>query len=253
MTSRITIRRITTSWLTVALVAMLAAGVAPDTASADPIGNLAIINPDGERQAITSGDQNTEFVVQPPDGSVCPGDTQHDGWQLVGFIIPEDDDPSTQIFTALGPVERYVGDVTRRLALYRLERAPVGLANLPRNSVAGEPARIPAIPTLTFQQPATLGLAGGRYQLGIGCLHEGADLGDYWTAVVSITRPTDLKSTELTWTVEVAAPAPESSSSLSSLALVAAAAGFAAIGVVIFRTNIRTSRRRSRRAFRKDT
>jgi len=236
----------------VSLVTLLATGVSHDTVGAEPTGDLAIVSPDGDRNSITSGDQNTQFVVELPEGSVCPGDTQHDGWQLVGFIIPADDDPTAQVFTALGPKDRYVGDVTRRLALYRLERAPVGLANLPRNDVAGEPALIPSIPTLTFQQPATLGLAGGRYQLGVGCVHEGIDLGDYWTAIVSVTRPTDLKSVDLTWTVEVAA-APSSSNSSSSLALVAVAAGVAAIGAVIVSTKIRSNRRRTRRAIRRDT
>ncbi|MCE9621108.1 MAG: hypothetical protein K8R99_02050 [Actinomycetia bacterium] len=225
--------------VTGALLVLVAAGVPSVVAQAAPsvpTASLAIVNPSDASQAITDGDENTQFVVRPPDGASCPGDTRHDGWQLAGFILPEEEDPATQIYTALGPVERYIDDVTRRLALYRVERSPVGLANLPLNDVAGKPARIPAIPTLSFQQVATLGLAGGRYQLGIACVFDGTQLGDYWTAIVTITRPTDLKSTELSWTVEVAAPAPESSdSSSTTLLVVAVVVGAAAIGFVILR------------------
>lgn len=207
-----------TTWSMVTLATLAPAGIPGVIAHAGATGSLGLVSPDAARGAVTSGDQLTPFVIEPPAGAACPGDTQHDGWQLVGFILPADDDPTKQVYTTLGPTDRYVGDVTRRLALYRAERAPVGLANLPRNDSAGEPGRIPSIPTLTFQQPATLGLAGGRYQLGIGCVHD-TDLGDYWTAIVDISRPADLKSVELTWTVVQAAPVKESSSGSSSTAL----------------------------------
>ncbi|MEI7546940.1 MAG: hypothetical protein WCK21_02620 [Actinomycetota bacterium] len=241
-----------TMWMVVTALTLVAAGLPDAIAHAGATGSLAVVDPDAGKGAVTSGDQLTEFVVKLPDGSTCPGDTQHDGWQLVGFIIPADDDPTALVFTTLGPTERYIDGVTRRLALYRVERSPVGLANLPRNEVADKPGRIPAIPPLTFAQPATLGLAGGRYQIGIGCVHEGIDLGDYWTAIVDITRPAELTSTELTWTVVQAAPASAKSS--DSSAMVPVIVGVACLlGVGYFvsasrRRNAASSRQQVRRA-----
>ena len=50
-----------------------------------------------------SGGSATQFSVDLPKDSMCPGDSENDNWRLQTFIIPGDVDPGTLTYSVIGP------------------------------------------------------------------------------------------------------------------------------------------------------
>jgi hypothetical protein len=158
-------------------------------------------------EQVERGGSLTEFSLEPPPQSVCPGDSEHDSWRVQTFLVPGDVDPGTLTW-ASGPRS----DTATVYPMYDTFTQPVIEGLLIRNEVAGQPARISTRPAMNFGVFVPKGtLSPGTYKVGLACSWYGAT-GNYWDTEIIITSSPDDEPAGLTWRL---ASAPDSAPAAS--------------------------------------
>lgn len=87
------VRRAVTA-LAVATVAVLTSSVVAQAATA---GTATIIEP-GLQVALNSGGSRTLYGVELPNGASCPGDTEHQGYHVFSYLVPQGVSPTAVSF-----------------------------------------------------------------------------------------------------------------------------------------------------------
>jgi hypothetical protein len=140
---------------------------------------------------ITSGDEESLFVLTPPAGAACPGDTRNDGWFVSSFLVPL----STEIDGLGWGMDFPLGEGNRAM---RTDAGSLYGADVTQeNPVAGSPGIIKPGPAVTFGQwPEGFEVEPGQYRVGIACTYLGV-AERYWDAEVVVTsagsEPTDIE------------------------------------------------------------
>ncbi|MEO0495340.1 MAG: hypothetical protein AAF081_18185 [Actinomycetota bacterium] len=167
----------------------------PAGAVNDFAGILAVREPSGLNPALkTSGAAADEFTLTPPaSDNACSGDTASDGYQVNGFILSSDQDPTTLVFDTIFGVADGAG-VRRGL--------PKGTGFAIGASAASEPLGL-----VTDNGPFNLGLWSasdlpeGDYLIGLACAFENNTIIDkFWYAEFTITHDAGDPG-GFTWTV----------------------------------------------------
>jgi hypothetical protein len=220
-------------------VAFVAGSVPPVSAATGGYLGSLTVTAENSRNQISSGDENTQFLLLPPAGAMCPGDSAHDAWRINGYIIPANESIETTPLDGDGPSPILdANGIGHRMALYT-RRRPYHWKFLPANDRAGLPAIVPAIPPFAMWDAARLRLAAGSYVMGVGCDFDGV-VKQYWQVPVEIVRPDGPKGTTLKWSVPLdkqSSVLPNQSSStlgwvLVGLAGVVVAGGAGLVGLV---------------------
>jgi len=186
-------------------------------------GTVTITSPDGI--PLSAGGSSTPFTVQFPESSTCPGDSANDDWRVQSFMIPADDDPGAIEYGFSGP-----GGI--QFPLFAADTRPYAHQLLPINAGAGQPARIPAAPAMTFTIFPAGAIAMGEYRIGIACTYF-RSTAKYWDTEIVLTESSSDAPSKFEWRVvgapvdAVEAASLESGSSSRALPI---AAG---IGVVV--------------------
>lgn len=200
----------------------------PDVGPAADAGDVVITSPDGT--PLANGGSITPFTLQIPEGSTCPGDSANDDWRVQSFMIPVDDDP--------GEIEYgFSGPEGTQFPLFAADTRPYAHQLLPVNAGAGQPARIPDLPAMTFTIFPAGAIAMGTYRVGIACTYFRATA-TYWDAQIVLTESADDIPSQFVWSVvDAPADAVDASSldegSNRTVWILTAVAGAVAVGVVV--------------------
>ncbi len=238
------------------LVAVLAAGgasatsvpptsdgggvVQPDTTDIVAVraGDLTLVDADRRGVVLRNGGSATQFSVDLPEGSMCPGDSENDNWRVQTFIVPAAADPATLEYSVIGPTG------TKQYAIYDIFTSPVVDQLTVPNGEPGQPGRPGAFPPMSFAVFPPGEIPAGTYRIGVACTWFGATA-NYWdTEIVIADEPADSPA-QLTWRLPSAPPAALSGTAPPSdfpwtvvfLVIAAAAMGFV---VVLNRRSSRT-------------
>lgn len=181
------------------LVAGLASLGPPGSARADVdrpvrLGDATIVQPYDQSKALTHGKAGTSFSVRLPAGATCPGDSANDQWRIQSFMIPGSEDPTKLTYGPIGP------DPTDnvRYALFGIDTIPFAQQYTQRNTVAGQPGIIPALPPLSMDVVAGEKIPSGTYRVGVACAYFGKTA-QYWDTTIIITDQTVGSSEKLLW------------------------------------------------------
>jgi hypothetical protein len=188
-------------------------GAAPvstvDTSSLVPSREGDVLTVDGVQRGtrVERGGSGTEFSLEPPPSSTCPGDSEHDSWRVQTFLVPSDVDPGSLVW-ALGPQS----DSANVYSMYDTFTQPVIEGLLIRNEASGEPARMGTLPAMDFAGFLPKGsLPPGNYRVGIACTWYGAT-GKYWDTEIILTADEADEPAGLTWRLSDAPETPPASS-----------------------------------------
>jgi hypothetical protein len=199
------IRRVAAMALvSVVLCPALASAASGDTAPVSTVDTSGVVasregdvqTVDGVQRAktVASGGSVTEFSLEPPPSSTCPGDSEHDSWRVQTFLVPSTVDPGTLVW-ALGPRS----DNAIVYSMYDTFTQPVIEGLLIRNEASGEPARMGTLPGMNFAGFVPKGsLTPGEYRVGIACTWFGAT-GKYWDTEIILTADDGDEPAGLTW------------------------------------------------------
>lgn len=189
----------TIRWRVLVLVATLAISVWESTSahgqSVDaPIdaGDVTLVDPG--REEIREGQGTTRFAVELPSMATCPGDSRHDQWRVMTFVVPAHLDPGQLTYNSIGPE----GDGL--YALYGLDTNPIVEVLTAPNEGPGEPGLILGLPAASFEifPPGTL--PDGRYKLGVACTYFD-DTAVYWDTKIDVVRDETDQPAEMRWSV----------------------------------------------------
>jgi hypothetical protein len=184
-------------------------------------GDVQIVDPVRRGVQVPRGGSSTDFSLEPPAASVCPGDSEHDSWRVQSFMVPADVDPGTISFV-IGPTGEGQYPVYDKFSEPVVDRLTIP------NEQAGLPARIDAPPSMNFAVFPPGFLADGVYKIGIACTYFGA-VANYWDTQIIITSSPDDKPAQFVWRrADAPAAAPDSAES-SRVWLVPVLAGVAAL------------------------
>lgn len=129
----------------------LASAAAPGT---PPNGSLSMTP--------NSGDSQQDFVLDPDDPQICPGDGATDGYRWQTFFVDGANDPATLTYTSTGPST--TGTTGWVSALYDTNGNPV----VNENPDIGT-ANISGIPVMDFSVFGPGVVPAGEYLIGIAC------------------------------------------------------------------------------------
>jgi hypothetical protein len=180
------------------LLAAFAVVLAPASVVAqsvdDPVdaGDVRIVDASGA--LVSEGQGATTFAVELPSGSSCPGDSLHDQWRVMTFVVPSDVDPARLTYNSIGPE----GDGF--YALYGLDTNPLVEVLTAANDAPGLPGLILGLPAASFEifPPGTL--PDGQYKVGVACTYFD-DTALYWDTEIAVTRDVDDQPAEIRWEV----------------------------------------------------
>jgi hypothetical protein len=174
----------------------------PDTSSITPVrrGDLTLVEADRRGVVRESGGSATQFSVDLPKDSVCPGDSENDNWRLQTFIVPGDVDPGSLEYSVIGPTG------TKQYAIYDIFTAPVVDQLTVPNGEPGLPGRPTPFPPMSFAVFPPGEIPPGTYRIGVACTYFGATA-NYWdTEIIIAAEPKD-EPAQLTWRLPSAPPA----------------------------------------------
>ncbi len=174
----------------------------PDTSDIVAVraGDLTLVDADRRGVVIQNGVSATQFSVDLPKDSTCPGDSENDNWRLQTFIVPADADPATLEYSVIGPTG------TKQYAIYDIFTAPVVDQLTVPNDGPGEPGRTTPFPPMSFAVFPPGEIPPGDYRIGVACTWFGATA-NYWdTEIVIAAEPND-QPAQLTWRLPSAPPA----------------------------------------------
>jgi hypothetical protein len=171
----------------VMLVAGLGSGVRVSAAGTNAGSLLVLTGPSFPTvgQPLTAGDADDRFLLQPPAGAACSGDSATGGYRIQSFMVPASVDPATLTFGSLGPIPNDVG-ANLRQPLYAQ-----GTGFIDGNTAIGTGALtgIPALDFGVFSGPDGSTLAPpGAYKIGLACTLGGASATQqdkYWSVQVT--------------------------------------------------------------------
>jgi hypothetical protein len=176
---------------------------------------------------IERGGSLTEFSLEPPPASVCPGDSENDSWRVQTFLVPGDFDPGSLVW-AIGPQS----ETDTVYPMYDKFTQPVIEGLLVANEVAGQPARMNTLPPMNFGVFPKGELADGTYKVGLACTWYGATA-QYWDTEIVITTDADDEPAGLAWRLASAPDtAPGSSGDSDGFPWIYLAIGAAAVAVL---------------------
>jgi hypothetical protein len=213
----------------------------PDTSDIVPVraGDLTLVDADRRGIVLQNGGSATQFSLDLPKGSQCPGDSENDNWRLQTFIVPGDADPGTLEYSVIGPTG------TKQYAIYDIYTAPVVDQFTVPNGEPGKPGRTTPFPPMSFAVFPPGEIPPGTYRIGVACTWFGATA-DYWdTEIVIASEPKD-EPAQLTWRLPNAPPAalsgaaPPSDFPWTWMFLGIAAAALLFVAVLNRRTRTRT-------------
>jgi hypothetical protein len=207
-----------------------------DTSGIVPIrsGDVQIVDPARRGVEVDRGGSSTEFTLEPPAASECPGDSEHDSWRVQTFMVPADVDPGTIVFV-IGPTGEGQYPVYDKFTEPYVDRVTIP------NAGAGLPARIDALPPMNFEVFPPGLLADGTYRIGIACSYFGATA-DYWDTQIIITSSPDDKPAQLVWRLAGTPAAVAHSDQKSRLWLVPVVGSAAVLGGFFWNRNRRNLR-----------
>ncbi len=211
----------------------LAAAATESSDTSKDVGEVVVVDPYKQADALTRGEATTEFSLRLPEGSTCPGDSANDQWRVQSFIIPAQDDPVGIRYGAIGPEP--VGP--DRYAMFNIDTRPFVHQLLQPNPAAGQPGVISVLPPFSFEVVAGEDIPPGRYRIGVACTFFG-DTAQYWDTEIVLDAPASGEGSQLSWRLpSVAADAVQSSDQGSGRWLVLAGGGLvaAAIGLYVWR------------------
>lgn len=165
VTSVVAVLAVTTA---ISLLDVPGASAAPP--GTPPNGSLTLTPP--------SGNSDTDFVLDPDDPQVCPGDGATDGYRWQTFMTPTSIDPATLTYGGSGP-QSQGGEFT--VPLFDTGGNPV----INRNPDVGT-ASISGIPTMDFAAFGPGVVPAGEYYIGIACTLSGVTE-TFWSLPITIT------------------------------------------------------------------
>ena len=174
----------------------------PDTSDIVAVraGDLTLVEADRRGVVLESGGSSTQFSVDLPLGSMCPGDSENDDWRLQTFIVPAADEPGTLEYSVIGPTG------TKQYSIYDIFTAPVVDQLTVPNGTSGLPGRPTPFPPMSFAVFPPGEIPPGTYRIGVACTWFGATA-NYWdTEIVIAAEPKD-QPAQLTWRLPSAPPA----------------------------------------------
>jgi hypothetical protein len=136
-------------------------------------GTSSVVAPDGT--PLQSGGSATAFTLRLPENAACPGDSEHHGYLVYGYVAPSNADPGTLTFPGGYPS-----------------------SGLDLITVHGEPFKTRATAVLTgsiLQPPGFVWsrydhhsdvLPPGTYDVGIACAFQYGHVASYWNTKVTI-------------------------------------------------------------------
>lgn len=211
-----------------------ASGAPPEVGPPVDEGSVIVTTPDGT--PLSGGGSATPFTVVLPEGATCPGDSASDDWRVQTFMIPVGDDPGSIEYGFAGPEGT-------QFPLFAADTRPYAHQLLPVNAGPGLPARIPAVPPLTFTIFPADAIALGEYRIGVACTFFRLTA-KYWDTEIVLTASADDTPSQFVWTV-VDAPAgavqgstsgeDSGTSTLFIVAVGAAVVATAAAGIFLIR------------------
>jgi hypothetical protein len=173
--------------------------------------------------ALTAGGSSTQFVVKPPDGSKCTGDSANGGYKVNSYMVPSTVDVSTLTFNNNGPILPSGSPATFAQPLYK-----AGSLNKVTNLQTGPgDGLVIGITPVTFEiysaasptPTGSLALPAGTYNVGIVCALTTAQpysLDKFWNVQFTVVAdPTDVPG-GFKWTVLDAAVTTTTSSTSST-------------------------------------
>ena len=203
-------------------------------------GDLTLVDADHRGVVLQSGGSATQFTVDLPKDSTCPGDSENDNWRVQTFIVPEAADPESLQYSVIGPTG------TKQYAIYDIFTSPVVDQLTVPNGEPGKPGRPSAFPPMSFAVFPPGEIPAGTYRIGVACTWFGATA-NFWDTEIVIAADANDAPAQLTWRLPSAPPAtlsgtaPPSDFPWTVVFLVIAAAALAFVVVL----NRRSSRTRS--------
>jgi hypothetical protein len=171
---KISLKRVTSVVAVLAVAAAASLVNVPGASAAPPgtppNGSLTLTPP--------SGNSDTDFVLDPDDPQVCPGDGATDGYRWQTFMTPTSIDPATLTYGGTGP-QPQGGEFTQ--PLFDTGANPV----INRNPDVGT-ANISGIPTMDFAVFGPGVVPAGEYFIGIACTLSGMTE-TFWSVPITIT------------------------------------------------------------------
>jgi hypothetical protein len=213
--------------------AVMLAVLIPGVASAGPgqyAGVVKVVSQTGATDQRASGFGQTEFSLLPPAGAACQGDSANDNYRIQTFIVPAATDPGSIRYKSTGPAS------SPGYALYDIQTDPSVQINTLPNQSAGQPGRVPELPSFSYAvfPPGTL--APGRYHIGIACTLYNATT-RYWDTDINVATAPNDKPAEVHWTL--ADPSLFKSHSSPIRWIVAAGLVVAALVAIVLRRRAR--------------
>jgi hypothetical protein len=170
-------------------------------------GDATILGAPPNLTPITTGGSATPFVVRPPAGAACTGDSATGGYRVQGYVVAGNIDPSTLTFqpSPAGPIPVATGAAFRQplftTTTQRYSFITTGIA-----STAGGPGPLASTPAFSFSYLGSTGatlLPPGTYNVGLACTigpASATQLDKYWNVQMTFAAdPADPAG--IKWTV----------------------------------------------------
>ena len=180
-------------------VALLTVGVIaargrtePSAFAATNAGPAAIVNPPGAPGAglpLAGGTVNTPFVLAPPVGAACTGDSASDNYRVHSFMVPASVDPNTITYDADGPFPQALG-ASLRAPLFSATFSPVVNVLTAVKTPTSPGGLLTGLPVLSFAALDGADVPAGNYLIGYACVQAPAGLpavlDRWWSAQLTI-------------------------------------------------------------------
>ncbi len=163
-------------------------------------GTLTFVDP-VSGSPITSGSATTAFLIVPPSGAACTGDTATGQFRVNSYIVPSTVDPATLTWNNTGPVPAGAG-ANLRQPLFSTTGQPLNNFATAQTTALINAALGNSYDFNTFQTAGGPTLVpDGVYNMGISCSLSGA--GDkFWNVQLTFAAQAGV----LNWTVGVVTP-----------------------------------------------
>jgi hypothetical protein len=149
---------------------------------------------------VDAGGSADQFVLEPPSGAACTGDSATGGYRLNSYWVPATVDPSTLTWDSVGPVPFGTG-ASLRLALYGKNNPFVNV-----NTAISTGAVTNLFPfDFAITGLTAADVPAGAYNVGIACTTSAGAVDKYWNVVFTFAAAPADKPTGVTWTVNQAA------------------------------------------------
>ena len=177
-------------------------------------GALQILVPSGSPtagQPLNSGGSATVFVMGPPVGAACTGDTTSGGYKIQSYMVPSTVNPSTLTFDSNGPLPTATG-ANYRQPMFSAAGTPVINRNTAVAASAGGPGLLTGLPTMSFALFGANGptiVPAGTYNLGFACTLGAAgptQLDKYWNVQLTFATDNNDAPSKITWAVPSVQP-----------------------------------------------